>query len=263
MNFSFLKPFGVVLESDYPNQSIFDLTPLQIEDLALVHKLTIFRGFQSLSKDALESFAGRMGNLLKWDFGHVLDLRLQCDPANHLFSNGRVELHWDGAFAEATPRFNLFQCQQENEHECQGGETIFVDTARLWNSLEPDKQNAWRDCVIDYQTEKKAHYGGAIRQNLVTEHPTTGETVLRFIEPYNEDNLGVNPVQTSVLGLDAEHQEPFLRDLVSRMYHDDVMYKHQWQQGDFMIVDNLSLLHGRTRFSKTQVTRHLQRVHIL
>nr|WP_241097840.1 TauD/TfdA family dioxygenase [Erwinia amylovora] len=40
-----------------------------------------------------------------------------------------------------------------------------------------------------------------------------------------------------------------------------VYYAHQWQTGDFVLSDNLSLLHGREQYTHHS-GRHLRRVHI-
>jgi alpha-ketoglutarate-dependent taurine dioxygenase len=47
------------------------------------------------------------------------------------------------------------------------------------------------------------------------------------------------------------------------LYRDDVMYRHTWQNGDFLIADNACLLHGRSRFNTAEVTRHIKRINIM
>lgn len=263
MNLSYLKPFGVVIDADPPGVSVFNISCKFIEELVKTHKVVVLRGFALLRKKDFESFARGFGDLLEWEFGNVLDIKLESTPANHIFSSGRVELHWDGAFVDKTPKLNLFQCLKSNNDENQGGETIFVDTAKLWKESSREQQQIWKRCVINYKTEKKAHYGGSIRVPLVENHPTTLEKILRFIEPFNEDNVNVNPVEVTVNGIGEHEQESFLRQFTTRLYHNDVMYRHRWRKGDFVFVDNLGLLHGRTRFTSKTVDRHLQRIHIL
>lgn len=258
-----LQPFGVVARpaTGYGTNRLDQLAPEAITGLVAEHRLLVLRGFNQVSEQDLTAFAQRFGPLLRWDFGEILNLKVVERPQNHLFRNGRVEMHWDGAYLTEVPPLSLFQCIQSSQ-ATPGGETLFTHTPRVVEMLDEAELAAWSAATIRYATERAAHYCGDVTVPLLSKHPKTGETVIRFIEPYNEDNADINPVEVKVVGLPDEQQEAFLRRVIDRIYDPTVMYRHAWQTGDFLIYDNLALLHGRARL-EGNASRHLQRVHIL
>lgn len=258
---SSIKPFGAIRTATANESSVLDLPITELKALISEHKLLILRGFPTLKTAQFEEFAGRFGEILKWEFGSVLDLKMKEDAPNHIFTKGRVELHWDGAFVKENPRYNFFQCLEGAEPTI-GGETIFTNTNKVWQLADQQKRDIWKQTTIDYETEKKAHYGGLISNPLADIHPDTNETRIRFIEPYNEDNAEVNPMKVNVQSVTQESEEEFLKNFTARLYQDDVLYEHVWQKGDFLIADNNALLHGRNAF-KGISKRHLQRIHVL
>ncbi|TQV85994.1 TauD/TfdA dioxygenase family protein [Aliikangiella coralliicola] len=260
-NFIPETPFGMVLEADN-GDSLFDLDKNELQKLILDESFIILRGFEALSNEKMCDFARQFGELLKWDFGYVLELQLKQNPQNHIFSEGRVELHWDGAFASVEPRFNFFQCL-DGSAETGGGETTFLNTVKFLDSLPQDSLDMIKDIVISYQADKKAHYGGSIETPLVSKHPVTGKLRMQFIEPFNEDNADVNPVVTAIKGFEDEQNDRLLKQIIDWCYQSRYFYDHRWQKGDYVMVDNNALLHGRRRFQGTGLTRSLKRIHII
>lgn len=256
-----IEPFGLLLEAEQQPCSLPDIPADELAALVEQHKAVVLRGFAALSESQFIDHARRFGPLLRWEFGELLNLRIVKQPANHLFGSGRVEMHWDGAYLTEVPRFSLFQCLQADYAE-GGGETLFTDAARMLELASPEQRTAWERAVISYSSDKAAHYGGAVTVPLVSPHRGTGAPTVRFIEPFNEDNLEVNPVTVEVHDVPGEHQETFLRQIIDVMYDPRCMYRHRWQQGDFLMYDNHALLHGRAKMERN-VDRHLQRIHVL
>ncbi len=202
-----------------------------------------------LHEDELIKEASALGPLLHWDFGPVMTMKYQKDAANYLFSNEAVPFHWDGAFYKE-PRLLLFYCL---ESEGIGGETIFSDTTKLWNSLTDAEKEECRNVTLTYTTEKKAHYGGTIRVPLVQTHPVTGEVILRLAERVETEK---NPVTLSLEGA----SEDFYDRMVKKLYQNMIL--HTWEKGDLLIVDNFRYLHGR-RALKSNMNRCFKRIQIL
>ncbi|WP_025810127.1 TauD/TfdA dioxygenase family protein [Pseudomonas chlororaphis] len=258
-----LSPFGLVIHAAEPKAVPTSIAPDVLTDLLKEHRVLVLRGFSALEDGPYADFCQTFGELMLWEFGAVLNVRLEQNPKNHLFSKGRVELHWDGAFAQQIPKINVFQCVASSSSG-DGGETLFVDTTRLLADASAHERQLWDAIELSYSTEKKAHYGGDIHVRFIDDHPHFPWKVLRFIETENEDNLEVNPVKAVIKGFSDDHvrQEAFVRDLTRRMYADSYMYKHRWKQGDYMLIDNNSVLHGRAKVHGN-VSRHLKRVHVL
>ncbi|MEP6923986.1 MAG: TauD/TfdA family dioxygenase, partial [Pyrinomonadaceae bacterium] len=242
-------------------EELLNLPIEELRKLAQKHRLIVLRGFAPLSEDNLIEFCSSWGALLKWNFGMVLNLFVHDVPKNYLFTNGDVPLHWDGAFAEAVPSYQFFQCLTAPLKN-SGGETLFCDTVRVWEDATATQRARWRSVQITYTTDKVAHYGGQVSANLVSEHPQTGQETLRFAEPTNQDTESLNPLTLEVKGVPPEEVNQLLRDLLKTLYAPEHCYAHQWIDGDFLIADNHALLHGRRPFL-AHSPRHLQRVHIL
>jgi alpha-ketoglutarate-dependent taurine dioxygenase len=262
MNITPLKPFGLIVSAGHKNESILDIEKEEITDLLNRHALIVFREYALLPDQDYTRFAKQFGPLLAWEFGEILELKIQPHPVNHIFSSGRVELHWDGAFVKDRPHYNLFQCLRGTD-ENAGGQTLFVNTVNVRQNAEPSQQEAWQNITIEYSTEKKAHYGGTIREPLCATSPYNNKPVIRYIEAFNEDNAKINPMAVKVDNYTPEESDRFLKQLTRRLYCDDVMYRHTWRDGDFLIADNSCLLHGRSRFSNNRVNRHIKRINIL
>jgi len=220
----------------------------------------VLRGIPLLDTEELIAYGERWGEVLTWDFGAVLDLVIEEDPKNYLFSRSDVPFHWDGAFARANPRFFLFQCVRAPKPG-GGGETVFSDTTEVVRRAGEDLVRRWAATEITYRTEKLRHYGGQIVAPLLAKHSVTGETTIRYNEPLDPDRY-LNPVWTTIEGLSEEDTTPFLADLSTRLHDPEFCYAHEWHAGDIVVVDNQALLHGRNAFREDS-SRHLQRIQIL
>ncbi|MFV5641303.1 TauD/TfdA family dioxygenase [Acinetobacter oleivorans] len=258
-----LSPFGALITASGDHDNINEIGAEVLNNLLSQYKVLVFRGFKALPDPQYINFCESLGNLMYWEFGALLNVKMEQDPKNHIFSKGRVELHWDGAFAKQTPRINAFQCTVSSE-DGRGGETLFVDTTRILKDIPSSQLEDWKKIKLSYSTEKKAHYGGSIDVNLIENHPHKGHSVIRFIEIENEDNQEVNPVQLSIK--DKNHQpvesQEIVQSITEILYDPKYMYQHQWVSGDYMLIDNNSVLHGRAKV-EGNVNRHLKRVHIL
>lgn len=191
--------------------------------------------------------------LLHWDFGPLMTMAYTQNAKNYLFSDGPVPFHWDGAFY-VEPRFLLFFC---TESQGTGGETIFCNTERIWQSLSESEKERCRKIRLRYSTEKLAHYGGVIEVPLVQSHPVSGRPILRMAEKVT---TSLNPVELEILG--AEDQTEFYHWLVQKLYCPEFLYNHSWEKGDLVICDNFTYLHGRKALANN-LKRSFKRIQIL
>ncbi len=257
-----LAPFGLTINAENKGDSLFSLSPLSVIELLNQHRLLIFKEFTPPSDADYINFAKCFGDIMAWEFGEILELKISPQPANHIFTKGRVELHWDGAFVEKKPHFNLFHCIK-GSHSLSGGQTLFVDTSKVLNAATPAEIDYWSEIEIEYEMEKKAHYGGKIQSPLITVNPFDNTKVIRFIEANNEDSEEINPMQVRLVDRTAEESKKFLSSFTSRLYLDKYMYRHNWNAGDILIADNSCLLHGRSRYENNDVDRHIKRINVL
>jgi L-tyrosine isonitrile desaturase/decarboxylase len=254
-----LRPFGKVVRADR-GADLRRLSPGLLRRWTVESKVVVLRGFDLLEKDELVDYCTNWGEILTWDFGAVLDLVIHEDPENYLFGRGDVPFHWDGAFARATPSFFLFQCVSAPPPG-SGGETVFSDTAEVVRRAGPGLRKVWENVEVTYRTDKIAHYGGNVVQPLLSTHPETGATTIRYAEPLDPDRY-LNPLFLTVSGIPAHEAGPFMADLRARLHDPEVCYHHEWRDGDIVIVDNHALVHGRNAF-RGDPSRHLQRIQVI
>lgn len=223
--------------------------------------LLVLRDFPRLSRDDLLAFcrsasSGDADPLLHWEFGPLMDLRVDDDAKNYLFSREPVPFHWDGVFFRV-PHVLVFQCL-EAPGPGAGGETLFCYADRLYARLPADKRARWADAKITYKTAKLAHYGGEVTIPLFGTHPITGTPVVRFAEAVATEK---NPVTATVTGVAADDAAELTRYFTEKMYAPEFCHVHQWQPGDLVLADNHSLMHGRRAFARS-AKRHIRRVQI-
>ena len=254
-----LRPFGEVVEAP-AGGDLRDIPAATLERWTIESKVLVLRGFPLLAKDDLVAYGESWGEILRWDFGAVLDLVIHEDANNYLFTRGDVPFHWDGAFAHATPRYFLFQCVSAPEGD-GGGETVFSDTTEVLRRADASLREKWDTVDVTYRTEQLRHYGGEFTSPLTAKHPVTGEPVIRYAEPLSADRY-LNPLEVAVGGVPAEEIPAFMADMSARLHADEVCYHHEWRDGEIVVVDNGALVHGRNAF-RGNSSRHLQRLQII
>lgn len=248
-----LEPFGVVIHAD-PDQNV---SVSDLKDQIEKHRVVVMRGFAPLAGDVFPEFCKQFGSIQEWDFGAVNDLRVKADTQNYLYTNHDVPFHWDGAFVSRAPHYIIFHCDLAPAAG-SGGETLFCDTTRLLAHASSEVRELWERIVITYTTEKIVHYGGSFTSPLLVQHPLNDRPVLRYAEPV----VDLNPVKIRIDGLDGMDQGEFIKDMRQRLNDPLCCYSHSWLNGDLVIADNYTLLHGRRAFAPG-VQRHIRRVNVL
>ncbi len=249
-----VAPFGVVVT--VPAGTAWDTVDTEkVHAWVAEHKVVVFRGLAPFDKPRLPLAARRLGPLQAWAFGSVNELEPEPDAKNYLYTRGPVPLHWDGAFAGKIPRYLFFQCLEAPALD--GGETVFVDTTRVWRAADERTRDVYRSLAFSYETERIVHYGGSFVSPVAACHPYTGEAVLRFAEPVDEKN----PVRVKAIGLDPLASARVVSELREALSLPAAVLHHRWEQGDVVIADNHALLHGRRAFTGAD-KRHIRRVNV-
>ncbi len=250
-----LSPFGA--EVTVPEGTHFtDLLVADVHAWALAHRVLVLRGIAPIDKRELPRTARTLGPLQTWEFGAVNELKPKEGTQSYLYTRRAVPLHWDGAFTSRVPRYLFFSCR-EAPAASAGGATVFVDTTRVWEKAPEALRDKWRALHFEYRTQRLVHYGGSFRSPVVTQHPISGETVLRFAEPVND----LNPVSVRALDASALESAACITELREALTDASCVLRHTWRDGDVVIADNHALLHGRDAFT-AESKRHIQRVNV-
>jgi L-tyrosine isonitrile desaturase/decarboxylase len=260
------KPFGVLVQPQSASLSVADLPVDRLRDLARRHHLVLLRGFSTFTKDqagadAFADWCAGWGEISVWPFGKVLELVEQEKPADHIFDNNYVPLHWDGMYRPQVPEFQIFQCVSA-PREDQGGRTTFSNTTIALDLAAPRTRILWSKVTGVYH-RKMAFYDSQTVAPIVTTHPVKGFPVIRYNEPPREgDDSFLNHPALAFQGVSDGENTEFHCGLREALYAPESFYAHVWQTGDIVISDNYTLLHGREAFTRG-APRHLRRVHVL
>ena len=254
-----LNPFGICMHFDSSDASLTSLNKNEVEKLVQENQLVLVRGLKKAERDEFLEFcqAFPKAQTLNWNFGPVMEMKESEDPQNYLFSREAVPFHWDGAF-HSVPDYLVFSCVQAPIAGA-GGETLFANTEMIFSEANEVTKLLWAEMELEYETVKVAHYGGRIRGPLLQKHPLSQKPILRFAEPVDTK---LNPVTLKVFSDSLIPSKELIKDLTEKIYSKEFCYRHEWQEGDLLLADNHSLVHGRTAFEKN-CPRHLRRIQLL
>lgn len=258
-----LHPFGIMVKA---SKTIpFNSLPLNyLARLASRMSLIIFRGFLSVSMEEFRNYAAQVGKILPWVFGDVLVVR--DDPSmdlNNVLTKEAMPMHFDGNFKLKTdesgnqvpdpPDFQFFYCHHSGD--LRDGLTLFSETSEIVKQ-RPELLNL--KCHIF--SPANDNFGGVpLEVDLVQQHPYTGDRILRFHEPWPE-TPGSKETIVSFKDFSEQESKALCEAITSDLYSPEHCFGHRWETGDFLLADNISLMHTRTAF--TDANRTLWRIHL-
>ncbi|MBP2471541.1 alpha-ketoglutarate-dependent taurine dioxygenase [Crossiella equi] len=258
-----LPSVGVLVQPERPGQDVRALPVAGLRDLARQHHLVLLRGFTSFDgPEELTAWSRTWGEIMMWPFGAVLELVEAQAPADHIFDNSYVPLHWDGMYREYIPEFQVFHCVSAPGGD-QGGRTTFSDSTRMLANVDAETLERWAQVEVTYRIPNLSHYGGVAVSPLVVPHPVTGRPTMRYnAPPLADDETFLNRPEHEFAGVAPEQAGELVAELAGATNDSRWYYEHAWEAGDLVIADNYTLLHGRTAFTH-RAPRHIRRVHVL
>lgn len=256
-----LKPFCIQLEP--VNDTNLNVIPIEdLKHLFHCEGLVVLRGFDTLAtNEDLIAYSEQWGEVSVWPFGKVLELIQHDEPNDHIFDNSYMPLHWDGMYRPQVPECQIFQCVKA-PNPGQGGRTTFSNTQRILEQASAEDLALWRRATGVYE-RKMAFYNSRTIAPIISEHPYKGYPVIRYNEPHFEEKGElINPPHMQFTGIEQHEVIPLHESLHAALYDTNHFYAHEWQNGDIVINDNFSLLHGRESFH-SHSARYIRRVQIL
>lgn len=257
-----LKPFGTMVEPEKPSSDVDRIDVSELRRIVERSHLVVLRGFRTFdSAEAFSDSCARWGEISLWPFGKVLELLEQENPADHIFDNSYVPLHWDGMYRPQVPELQIFHCVRAPRGD-QGGRTTFSNTALALEMATECDRDVWSRVTGVYDRAMEFYLSRTVAP-ILTKHPVRGFPVIRYCEPPHEgDTTFINHPTLEFQGVPSDEVGEFHRRLREVLYAPENFYAHAWQTGDIVISDNHTLLHGREAFTRG-ASRHLRRVHVL
>jgi len=236
--------------------------PLNDEDFARVHRahldyhLVVFRD-QHITPQQQIDFSSRFGVLQI----HVLKQFLLAGHPEILIVSNIVEngqpvglgdagkyWHSDLSYKELPSLGSMLYAQ---ELPSEGGDTLFADMHRAWDTLPQHLQDAvegkfavhsytarysegknaanWRPTLTAEQLAQVV----TVSHPVVRTHPENGRKALFVSEGFT----------THIVGLPEDESRDILNQLYEHSVRPENVYRHQWQPHDMVFWDNRSLIH--------------------
>ena len=224
----------------------------------MINKYRILKIKQVLeSEKKFIEFSELFGEISLWPFGKVLNLVEQKDPTDHIFDHSYIPMHWDGMYRKEVPEMQIFNCVKAPPLD-HGGETLFSFTKKIIEELDAETLKNWEKISFSYQ-RKMEFYDSRTTAPLICKHQEKDYPVLRYCEPPSQgDGNFKNRPSFHIHGSKSN----IVNELKEKIYSSHYCLTHKWQDGDIVLADNFTLLHGRRRFTNGS-PRHLQRIQIL
>ncbi|MDQ8730228.1 TauD/TfdA family dioxygenase [Bradyrhizobium sp. LHD-71] len=138
----------------------------------------------------------------------------------------------------------------------EGGDTLFADTARAFDTLSDEMKRKIIGLKVRHEyrfTKDRTHPGARwnflseaeqaatpeVVHPLVIRHPETGAHCL-FIAPSSVSGV------KGIVGMDDAESDALLAGLFAHMTSERLVYRHKWRPGDLVIWDNRSTIHSAT-----------------
>ncbi|MBV6306698.1 TauD/TfdA family dioxygenase [Candidimonas humi] len=222
----------------------------------LDHHVLVFRG-QRITPQQHIDFSRRFGNLMV----HVLhQFHLPGHPEILTVSNildegrpiglGDAGKYWhsDISYKKIPSLGSLLHAQ---ELPAQGGDTLFADMHRAWDTLpvrlrkiiagrravhsylakyeDLQKEGKWRPVLSAQQLAQV----GEVSHPVVRTHPETGRRALFVSEGFT----------THIEGLPEAESRQVLQELFDHSTRPEHIYRHRWRDHDLVFWDNRSVIH--------------------
>ena len=236
--------------------------PLNDQDFASIHRahldhhVVVFRD-QRISPQQQIDFSRRFGVLQI----HVLKQFLLAGHPEILIVSNIVEngqpvglgdagkyWHSDLSYKELPSLGSMLHAQ---ELPSEGGDTLFADMHRAWDTLPSALRAAveGRQAVHSYtarysEGKNAANWRPTLTAEQLAQVVTVTHPVVRTHPENGRKALFVSEgFTTHIVGLPEDESRDLLQQLYAHSVREDNVYRHQWQAHDMVFWDNRSLIH--------------------
>ncbi|KAF5363134.1 hypothetical protein D9758_008353 [Tetrapyrgos nigripes] len=267
-------PFGLTVScAPSAGLSFNDLPMDKLRKLTTMHSCVLLRGFSKVDRDDMTKKSEELGPILRWPaYGAIFELKENPNwDVNSSLTCEAMPMHYDGVFKTKTdehgritndpPQFQVFQCIQAPGNQ-EGGQTILTNTADILRyGVTPSQRQLLSSKTWTVYTPQNTVFGGDhFKLPLITQNELTGHDILRWHDPWPQ---WVTKFKATNVGISdsTREEEATIVDLLSDLLYDRrFCFAHTWETGDFLLADNVELLHTRTAFVPSP--RELWRIHV-
>ncbi|MFD7845084.1 TauD/TfdA family dioxygenase, partial [Nocardia sp. NPDC059764] len=193
---------------------------------------------------SLEQIMAALGDPVPYQFGTKLTMEQRPGTDNSQFRTGAIPMHADAILNATDVSYIGMECLEAPE---QGGETLIARSAAFFEVAPAALVETLRNIEIEYWANVTGFYvrnseGNPVRAPIRVD-PVTGADTLHLGVAYPEDetrNFGA-----AVVGYSGEQSLELFAKLAEVLSRSEVMYRHKWEVGQVLVLDNRRVLHGR------------------
>lgn len=240
-----LEPFGVEIHSS----EIDVLTSVdKIIDLMRTHKLIVIKEFES-NADQLVEILNQFGNPIR--HARWQENALKTHPEIYVLTNDKSKgqlsppiWHIDQSYLQCPPTFSFLWCLK---HARVGGQTVFADQEMAYKDLDQETKQLVNGKVCEHEHAR----GYTFAEEPTSEELKNAGVVENVYHPLampswltNRTCLySVHGHIKRILGMEDQDSKDLLSSIQEHSVRDKYCYTHQWAEKDFLIWDNISMLH--------------------
>lgn len=209
------------------------------------------------SREMVEKIATRMGPLRNSFYGSTWDVRTVPEAKNVAYTNQFLGFHMDLLYMNEPPGYQLLHCL---ENSCQGGESLFVDTAQVARMMKTEAPEEYSTL-----TEHKLAYEYRHEDAIYYKERPVIERAAWIKERLDRVNYSP-PFQSALPHYNAHGKQPWepyqkvagaLKTLSDYMESEGMAFQLKLKPGECVIFDNRRIAHARRQFDTATGSRWL------
>lgn len=250
-HFDDMKTYGKIVTDVNLSDAVSDDVIEKIKKDVHEHVLLIFKNQGIVSGERHVEISKWFGDLESTFYKHPRSphpdvFRVSNNEEEGCTNVGRTGWHIDGSFMTEPFRFSLYHMVAVPK----SGDTAFVPLTKLIESLQPDVRARWERLYMVSDRRLK------LKHPLIYSHPVTKKPTLCF-------HLGMTDAFAWDAGTDKERitEWPETKHILTEIHQEieknnrELVYSHKWEQGDFIISDNLAVGHEATPETQLPVSQ--------
>ncbi|EDV22354.1 uncharacterized protein TRIADDRAFT_58876 [Trichoplax adhaerens] len=218
------------------SSSVIEMIKKDVTD----HRIVIFRNQNPISGHRQVEISQWFGQLESTFYKHPKSphpdvFRVSNVESEGCVGVGRTGWHIDGSFQSEPFSHSLYYMHHVPKH----GDTAFIPLNDVLKKISEVKRQRWERLWMC--SDRRGYHS----HPLVYPHPITGLKTLCF-------HLGMTDAFIWDKGTPNEHlttpeeTQKILADIHSEIISSQLIYRHKWRVGDFIISDNLAVGHEAT-----------------
>ncbi len=179
------------------------------------------------------------------------------DPGHKSFTLGTSAWHIDSSFRTLPSKASVLYAL---EMPADGGDTMFADTTLAYDSLSEDRKRAVEKMVIVHDFEETRR-----RHNLPPRPPEVQAATPPARHPLVTERkngrraLFIGSHAAGIEGMTYEDARALIDELEEICVRPEYTYRHQWQDGDMVMFDNICMMHQAMPYDLKNSRRLLHR----